>query len=185
MKNIKLMISLFLLFIMSSCTNFDGDCECDPISPKISQYGDTELVEYCMPKTAGLVDLPQYTDWDTILFGYGADYSWDISNLDSIKLLKLDTNYVITPNYFCLKKNGKEILFDDGNFYIDSLGVWDDESRQIFKELTRQIVLKITPRMLNRIYYIEDDDKPSQSNPFLKQNHGYVLVVVRLVPPKK
>ena len=182
MKAKKLFNSLFLFFIMSSCNNFD--CECDSIRPKILQYGDTELVEYCMPKTAGLVDLPQYTDWDTILFGYGADYSWDISNLDSIKLLKLDTNYVITPNYFCLKKNGKEFLFDDGNFYIDSLGVWDDESRQIFIELTRQIVIKITPRMLNRIYYIEDDDKPSQSNPFLKQNHGYVHVVVQLVPPR-
>ena len=113
MKVNKFIYILFFTFIMFSCSNsheINDDYEVDLVHyvvPNISPYDDdTEIVEYCIPKNAGTVDLPQYADWDTIFFGYSARYRWDNSNLDSIRLLSLDTNHPWNWNgFFILKKD--------------------------------------------------------------------------------
>ncbi len=185
MKNIKLMISLLLIFNIYSCSNsHDNNNDyivdyVDYVIPKISPYDDdTEIVEYSMPKKVGNVDLPQYADWDTIFFGYWASYRWDNSNLDSIRLLSLDTNHPWNWNGFLiLKKDGKERSFND---YRD---LHDDTSKQEFDELTRQLIIELAPRMLGKVFYL--DDNISESNPFIRDTIGDVKNIVQLVPPKK
>lgn len=185
MKNIKLMISLLLIFNIYSCSNSHDNNDDyievweDFFIPNISPYNDdTEIVEYSIPKKVGNVDFPQYADWDTIFFGYRAEYRWDNSNLDSIRLLSLDTNHPWNWNgFFILKKDGKERSFND---YRD---LHDDTSKQEFDELTRQLIIELAPRMLGKVFYL--DDNISESNPFIRDTIGDVKNIVQLVPPKK
>ncbi len=185
MKNIKLMIGFLLIFSIYSCSNSHDNNDDyievwgDFVIPNISPYDDdTEIVEYSIPKKVGNVDFPQYADWDTIFFVYQAEYRWDNSNLDSIRVLSLDTNHPWNwIGYFILKKDGKERSF---NNYED---LHDDTSERVFDELTRQLIIELAPRMLGKVFFL--DDNISESNPFIRDSIGDVSNIVRLVPPKK
>lgn len=194
MKNIKLIIGFLLLFSIYTCSNsseknYEDDVVMGDFFPlDICQY-DTESIEICIPES---INLPQYADGDTILFSYGLDYRWNLSNLDSIKLLNCDTNRISNPCFSVIKDGKKQSLFfreycvdslHNSNYYVHSMEDFDKKAGQLFDNFTRQIINEVTPNMLNQVFHI--GVMPSTSNPYLKDTVGTVRSVVRLVPPKK
>lgn len=174
MKKNALAIILLGILCFSNCTYKNISNEemfCDSFEyPKLKSHSITPSITIDIP---ALEKLPQYSDWDTILYNFCDLFSWDTSvhNLDSIKLTSIDTfRGPITGFIRGINKDGSQ----KGTYILEKY----DSVDYFLKELDSKII----PIILDTYFYYDSIDQENHWDYIdIDKNTGYIYVYFEVI----